>query len=371
MEQASRRSRAAPDVARVRRPGASLADPAWRAPTLTSLRIRPVREADLDAIFGLALATGGGFTNLPPDRRSLNARIAASVAALDKFVVQPGAEYYMLVLEDVSTGKILGTNALFGGIGLDWPFYSLRLSSLTHRSVALDRSVRIQTLELTSEFDGASEVGGLFLCQQARGLGVGRLLAGSRYLFIAAHRERFGERVIAELRGYWDREGQSPFWNAVGRHFFDLDYLEADRFGAVHGNQFIVDLMPRGPIYVPLLPLDAQRAIGRPHVDGEAALAMLKAQGFRYDGYVDIFDAGPTVSCATSDIAAVRHAATRQIRLSADVEGALYLVAAGRGASFRAVQTAASIDGDMILLPDAASRTLGVDAGEGVVCTPL
>jgi arginine N-succinyltransferase len=35
--------------------------------------------------------------------------------------------------------------------------------------------------------------------------------------------------------------------------------------------------------------------------DTEPALAMLKSEGFNYQGYVDIFDAGPAIECETQD----------------------------------------------------------------------
>src|SRR3546814_4598198 len=53
----------------------------------------------------------------------------------------------------------------------------------------------------SSDLNGASEVGGLFLHPAARAGGLGLLLARSRYLFIARHRARFGDRILAELRG--------------------------------------------------------------------------------------------------------------------------------------------------------------------------
>jgi arginine N-succinyltransferase len=69
-------------------------------------------------------------------------------------------------------------------------------------------------LHLVNDFDGASEIAGLFLHPDARTGGMGAMLARSRYLFIAQHRERFGDQVVAELRG-WMEGDTSPFWDAV------------------------------------------------------------------------------------------------------------------------------------------------------------
>src|SRR3546814_7653885 len=106
---------------------------------------------------------------------------------------------------------------------------------------------------LSNDLNGASEVGGLFLHPAARAGGLGLLLARSRYLFIARHRARFGDRILAELRGVIDEAGGSPFWDGVAGKFFGMTFQEADQFNAVHGNQFIADLMPKHPVYIAML----------------------------------------------------------------------------------------------------------------------
>src|SRR5205085_1752426 len=69
---------------------------------------------------------------------------------------------------------------------------------------------------------------------------------------------------------------------------------------------FIAELMPRHPVYTALLPPDARAAIAEVHADTLPARAMLESEGFRYEGYVDIFDAGPTLECFRDNIRAVR-----------------------------------------------------------------
>ncbi len=132
------------------------------------------------------------------------------------------------------------------------------------------------------------------------------MLSKARFLFIAQHRELFAEKTIAELRGVINAQGQSPFWEGLGRHFFDMDFSAADYLSAVSNKQFIAELMPRYPFYTHLLPQDAQAVIGCEHHDTAPARHMLEQEGFRYEGYVDIFDAGPTVESYTSRIRAVR-----------------------------------------------------------------
>src|SRR5690606_7738327 len=125
-------------------------------------------------------------------------------------------ELFLLVLENLKTGEVRGTSQLFTRVGQSWPFYSYRLTTLTQHSRELQRTVRAELLSLTTELEGSSEVGGLFLHPSERAGGLGLLLARSRYLFIAAHRARFGDRILAELRGIIDERGGSPFWDAIG-----------------------------------------------------------------------------------------------------------------------------------------------------------
>jgi arginine N-succinyltransferase len=114
----------------------------------------------------------------------------------------------------------------------------------------------------------------------------------ARLLLIATDPLRFGPKAMAEIRGFTEAEGRSPFWDAVGAKFFLMDYRKADARSA-RDHRFIADLMPRYPIYASLLPDEARACIARPHPDAEPAFAMLKSQGFHYNNVVDIFDAGP------------------------------------------------------------------------------
>jgi len=291
--------------------------------------VRPVRAEDLAALIDLAHLAGGGMTNLPPDRATLAEKIAWSEASLAKDLAAPENEFYMVVLED-GAGQVIGTASLYSRLGAVWPFYSYKASRVTHVSRDLGRTFSTQVLHLVNDFDGASEVGGLFLHPQARSGGLGQLLARSRYLFIALHRARFGERVVAELRG-WVEAGVSPFWEAVGGPFFGGDFAEADLYNAVHGNQFIADLMPRYPIYTSMLPVAAREAIGRAHSGSVPALRLLAAEGFVDDGYCDIFDAGPTVHIRTEAIRTIREAVNDGAGLASGP-----LRASGVGAEFRA-----------------------------------
>ena len=162
---------------------------------------------------------------------------------------------------------------------------------------------------------GHSELCSLFLDQGFRQGKNGVLLAKSRLLFIAEFTQLFSPKIIAELRGRLTPEGKSPFWEGLGRHFFAMEYSTADYLTGIGQKSFIAELMPKHPVYVNLLSPDARDAIGSVHADTVPARTMLEQEGFRYEGYVDIFDAGPTVECFRDDIHAVRQSQVLPVTL--------------------------------------------------------
>ena len=180
-----------------------------------SFVIRPSREDDLEHLYEMAKLTGGGFTNLPADRDALRGKLERSAKAFANTGDELVDETFLLVLENTETGAVRGTCQLMTQVGQQWPFYSYRLNTLTQHSQELDRTVRAELLSLVTDLEGSSEVGGLFLHPGERAGGLGLLLARSRYLFIAMHRHRFADRILAELRGVIDDRGGGlvNMWN--------------------------------------------------------------------------------------------------------------------------------------------------------------
>jgi arginine N-succinyltransferase len=300
-----------------------------------SFRIRPARNDDFQALYEMAKLTGGGFTNLPPDRGALVDKLIRSEKCFAADASEPGDDLFVFMLENAETGQVRGTCQIFGMVGVETPFYSYRISTLTQTSKALGQTFRNEMVTLTTDLEGSSEVGGLFLHPGERAGGLGMLLARSRYLFMKLHRERFGRRVLAELRGVIDEKGGSPFWDAIAGRFFGMNFQEADEFNAAHGTQFIADLMPKTPIYTAMLPDSARAVMGVPHPSGKAAMKMLEAEGFQFDCYIDIFDGGPTMIAATDRIRTVRE--SREVRLAEvaeSIEGPSQMLARGRLTDF-------------------------------------
>ncbi|MEL7707843.1 arginine N-succinyltransferase [Citromicrobium bathyomarinum] len=335
-----------------------------------SFVIRPSREDDLEHLYEMAKLTGGGFTNLPADRDALRGKLERSAKAFANTGDELVDETFLLVLENTETGAVRGTCQLMTQVGQQWPFYSYRLNTLTQYSQELDRTVRAEMLHLVTDLEGCSEVGGLFLHPNERAGGLGLLLARSRYLFIAMHRQRFAERVLAELRGIIDDRGGSPFWDGVAGRFFGMTFQEADYFNAINGNQFIADLMPKYPVYVAMLDDDAREVIGLPHPTGRAAMRMLEKEGLRFEGYVDIFDGGPTMLARTDDVVSVADAKPLKLGSTALDKGERALIATGHLTDFRCSYGSRSIDGDTIAIDATGAATLQVGEGDTVWSVP-
>ncbi len=336
-----------------------------------SCRIRAARPDDLRAFYDLAKLTGGGFTNLPAERATLEAKLARSAAGFSRAGETPADDLYVFMLENVETGQIRGTCQIFGAVGTDRPFYSYLISTLTTKSEELGRIFRNQTLNLTTDLEGFSEVGGLFLHPQERAGGLGMLLARSRYLFIKQHRPRFGESVLAELRGVMDQSGNSPFWDAIGGRFFGMSFPEADEFNAIHGTQFIADLFPKTPVYVSMLPESARAVMGQPHPTGRAALKMLENENFDWDSYIDIFDGGPTVTCRTDKIKTVMEAEWLLVAGSNGEAGPTMMLASGVKHDFAACYSHATrTDNGELLIDAKAMEMLNVGPGDRVLAVP-
>lgn len=330
-----------------------------------SFIIRAARASDLQPLYEMAKLTGGGFTNLPPDRKSLTGKLDRAAAAFGRDSDEIGDDLFVFMLENGATGEIRGTCQIFSMLGVRWPFYSYRIGTLSQRSEELDRTFTVEMLSLTNDLEKCSEVGGLFLHPGERAGGLGMLLARSRYLFIRNHRSRFRDHMLAELRGVIDEAGGSPFWDGLAGKFFGMNFQDADQFNAVHGNQFIADLMPKHPVYVPMLPETARAVIGVPHPSGRAAMRMLENEGFRFDSYIDIFDGGPTMTALTDDIRSLKEAEDNRIIGLSDAigdqkGGEKMLIAHGRLSNFRAGYGWIERQGDGILLDAPSAAALGV-----------
>ena len=245
------------------------------------------------------------------------------------------------------------------------------MDTYQHESKELKVRKQIDVLHLVREHDGPAEIGGLFLKGRYRKHGTGRLLSLFRFLFMSEQRSRFESTVIAEMRGVVDEQGRSPFWEALGIHFFDIDYPTADYLTQVD-KKFIADLMPKFPIYIPLLPKSAQDVIGRVHERTKPALEMLKAEGFRYAGMIDIFEAGPVMQCKLDKIRIVRQSRKKVIAdLTAESIESVPFIITNTQQEFRACVGSVAANRGKLRITKETADLLQVTVGDRVCFSPI
>jgi arginine N-succinyltransferase len=280
------------------------------------LNIRPVRRTDLSALAELL-------------QSAPQASDAAAVSALIEESLQaqagdgPVPQRLVLVLEEVGeagrhdaapTAALLGAVTLAGSTGLGLPRATYRTGTVVHASAELKMFHRAQTLLLCNDLSGCAEIG---LPQMARfdaARALQRLLVDAALLFVAAHPDRFAATLVAELPGIGGTPGASPFWQGLGRHFHAGAPPQDSPFFPSAQRSHIARLMPKHPLYSALLGSDAQACIGRHAASAQALAEALQAQGLRWRGQVNLFDAGPVLEAEVADVAAVRR--SRRLRLT-------------------------------------------------------
>ena len=332
--------------------------------------VRPVRSADLPALIDVARSTGAGLTTLPANEERLAHRVGWAEKAFRGEAERADADY-LFVLED-DTGKVVGISAVAGAVGLREPWYNYRVGLTVSASQELNIHRQVPTLFMANDLTGNSELCSLFLHADHRSGLNGRLLSKARLLFIAEFRELFGDKVIAEMRGMSDDRGRSPFWESLGRHFFKMEFSQADYLTGVGNKAFIAELMPKFPLYTCFLSEDARAVIGRVHPDTEPALAMLKAEGFSYQGYVDIFDAGPAIEAETAKIRAVRDSQNLVLAIGTPGDDAEpFLVHNRKRHDCRITAAPARMAAGTLVVDPLTAKRLRLSAGDQVRAVPL
>ena len=330
------------------------------------LVIRSIAATDLDALIEMAHQVGGGMTTLKPDRKMLGDRVDCAVASFAG-AIPPEERDYMFVMEDTENGQLAGICAIKGAVGLTEPFYNYRIGTLVHSSRELNVFTRMETLYLSNDLTGATELCSLFLRPDYRTGYNGKWLSKSRFLFIAQFQQMFTEKIIAEMRGYLLEDGSSPFYEGLGRHFFKMDFNHVDGLTAMGKKSFIAELMPRQPLYVDYLPESAREVIGQVHRSTLPARKLLEQEGMHYEGYVDIFDAGPVLQGRVKELRSVRDSVLRVAAEGRNEGGTeCLLVSNTKLDDFRMVLAQTSTESTEVALSAQELALLHVQAGDPV-----
>jgi len=272
--------------------------------------IRPIQHQDLQALLAIARETGPGFTSLMDDVAFLREKIDHSIDSFERVVVEPENEHYLFVLVDEGSGEIMGTTGIEACAGHERPLLHFRRTPLP--------GSRHEQLTRCNHYTGCTEVCSLYLRPSHRRPNAGKLLSKVRFLFMAQHPDRFASTVIAEMRGVSDERGQSPFWNWLKVHGGNLDFATVTRLAGTARPEVLDALLPETPMSTATMPLEARRVIGQVHPQTRPALKMLSDEGFRHTGFVDLFDAGPTVEAPLHRITSVQRSGLCQVQVVDD-----------------------------------------------------
>lgn len=336
-----------------------------------------LRDAQMTDLGGLLqLANVLDTVNLPADEKTLAETIEHSVRSFTGEIKNPFKRTYLFVLEDPRSEEVIGTSLVIAQHGTRHaPHVFMDVDEREHYSQMLDRHFRHKVLRIGYNYAGHTEIGGLVVQPQFRGMHKpGKQLSFVRFLYIAMHREDFRERVLAELMPPLLPGGRSTMWEAFGAKVTGLTYPQADKLSR-ESKEFIKELFPQGEIYVELLPQDVQDVIETVGPETKPVLKMLSDIGFEYDKRIDPFDGGPHYSAQTADIKPVadyRRARVMEECLQRDWAERLVAVERAEGNSrFRVVRTPCRLDDDKAYLPEKAKALLGVSTGDQIHTVPF
>jgi arginine N-succinyltransferase len=339
--------------------------------------IRPIEVNDEEALIEFAKITGPGFTSLQDNPEVVKDKLSYALEAF-KAGNQAAEKLYLFVLEDVAEGKIAGICAIEAAVGLSDPWYNYRMGTLVHASKELNVYNQMQTLTISNDHTGYSELCTLFLHPDYRHSKNGHLLSKCRFMFMAEFPQLFDHRLVAEMRGYSDENGISPFWEGLGKHFFSIDFTTADKTSSIN-KAFIAELMPKYTLYTELLPASAKEVIGQTHKNTIPARKLLEREGMRFTGYIDIFDGGPTLEANINDIRAVKESRYVKVKVCEDNTaqvtsnpGDLHLISSTQFEQFRCTLVNLNDRGNNLISIQAdTAQALGISDGSTVRIVPL
>ncbi|ENX12529.1 arginine N-succinyltransferase [Acinetobacter sp. CIP 64.2] len=328
--------------------------------------IRYIQQKDIHDLYQLAQKAGFGLTSLQPDMEILAARIDRAIKTVEG-KLDKSEQGYLFALEDTTLHKVVGVCGIEVALGLKEPWYNFHVGTQVHSSEPLNVYKSLPTLYLSNNHTNCSELCTLFLDPDYRLNKNGKFLSKVRFLFLSAFRQYFEETIVAEMRGFSDENGRSPFWDAVGHKFFDMEFSKADYLSGTGKKAFIAELMPRHPLYVDMLPDEAKAVIAAVHPNTVPAYNLLIEEGLRYKGYVDIFDAGATLQADIENLRAIKdsHAVTVKIEPSDHIilGNDPYIIANDDYKNFRALLIYSQPDTNQVKLDPEQAHQLHVKEG--------
>jgi arginine N-succinyltransferase len=336
------------------------------------LVVRPSTFADLTGIERLLDDTDARVTTLPKERDKLSEKISESDDAFRSALDPDGASSYLFVMEDTESDTLLGTSGIDAQAGNGYPFFNYRLDEVVHASHHLNISSKVPVLFLSHELTGRTLLRSFSIEPTKRDTDAFDLLSRARLMYMATNPERFHQEIIVEIQGIFNDKGECPFWDAVGRKFFDLDFLTADYYCSVKTKTFMSELIPQHPVYVPLLPPEAASNIAQNHPAANRICQLLYREGFHKSKFIDPFDGGPVLKGQLQYTQTYSNIQFKQARPSDVIGGMKYLISNQSAQHFRcAIGTLVDGIGDTIRIPLDIAQALNVRDGDTIAYSPL
>ena len=336
------------------------------------LVVRPSTFVDLPGIERLLNDTDARVTTLPKERDKLSEKISESD---DSFRSTSGADRatsFLFVIEDTQSGELHGTSGIDAEAGNGLPFFNYRLDEVVHASHHLNISAKSNVLFLSHELTGRTLLRSFSIAPDKKEGDAFDLLSRARLMYMAINPERFSKEIIVEIQGIFDDKGECPFWDAVGRKFFDMDFLTADYYCSVKTKTFMSELIPQHPVYVPLLPPQAAANIGQNHAAANRTCQLLYREGLHKSKFIDPFDGGPVLKGQLQYTHTYRNIRFKKARPSEVIGGMKYLISNQSQQDFRCViGTLVDGIGQTIRIPLDVAQALNIREGDDIAYSPL
>lgn len=314
--------------------------------------------------------------NLPADSNFLRRLLRDSVDSFQNRSLPVERRRFLLVAEDIRLKQVVGCSLIIARHGTPrLPHLAFRVRREVKKSRVPRRSIVHQTLQLTVNRSGFTEIGGLVLlpAYRHRPERLAIQLSYARFAYMAWHPEQFRRRVLVEYLPKLDLRNGNQFWRVLGARFTGLSYWEADRLSAFDKG-FVLSLFPKEKIYCDLLPKSAIQNLGVPGAGAQASLSALRKLGFHDLNQVDPFDGGPHFSAMLKKISVVRK--TRFLRYGGEnlfgkPSGRPALLMTVKEGKMRAIVTGYRMKKSSVTIDPIVAKALCLKVGDRVSLTKL
>src|SRR6185436_14323779 len=280
---------------------------------MVAYEIRAVLPGDEPQL--LEVARHLNSVNLPHDPTVIAEIVENAHKSFTGEIQNPRLRQYVFALVDREKDRIIGTSMILAQLGRPGaPYVYFDVFDEEKYSATIDRHFHHTVLKIGYSYNGPTEIGGLVLMPDYRRAGdrLGTMISYVRFMYLAVHADQFQQNVVAELLPPLEPDGTSHLWEALGRHFTDLSYAEADILSKKN-KEFVKSLFPDGVVYASLLPKDAQGVIGKVGLQTRGVEKLLKRIGFRYANRIDPFDGGPHFTAPTDEVTLVARTKRTQV----------------------------------------------------------